>query len=62
MADSLKSDTVQVQASKTWDWGRVPAGEEEGEVWEDELGSFNANLVDNCSSKDKFLALKMGRR
>ncbi|HAR41252.1 MAG TPA: hypothetical protein DCS07_01245 [Bdellovibrionales bacterium] len=49
---------------KTWDWGRIPkAVEEEGEIWEDELGSFKANLFDNCASKDRYLTLiKRGRK
>lgn len=49
-------------ASQTWNWGKVSDITEEGaEIWEDELGSFKANLPDNCSSKDKYLALKTRR-
>jgi tetratricopeptide (TPR) repeat protein len=58
---------------KVWDWGRSLASESEKEVgdetgengpeiWEDELGSFKANLFDNCSSKDKYLSLKVKRK
>ena len=36
--------------------------DENGEIWEDELGSFKANLFDNCSSKDKYLAIRVKRR
>ncbi|MGZ3688034.1 MAG: hypothetical protein ACXVBW_07030, partial [Bdellovibrionota bacterium] len=39
-----------------WDWGRAPSSA--GEIWEDELGSFQADLFDNCSSKEKYLALR----
>ncbi|MDR3607387.1 MAG: hypothetical protein P4M08_08405 [Oligoflexia bacterium] len=46
-------------ASKVWDWGKASNITEDGaEIWEDELGSFKANLPDNCESKDKYLALK----
>jgi len=51
-------------AQKVWDWGRVVASSgdsEAGEIWEDELGSFKAAVFDNCSSKDRYLALKMKR-
>ncbi|MGK5084936.1 hypothetical protein WDW37_16735 [Bdellovibrionota bacterium FG-1] len=63
LAQKLREDRYEGGAH-TWDWGRSPAGidEEGGEVWEDELGSFAANLYDNCSSKDRYLALKSGRK
>jgi tetratricopeptide (TPR) repeat protein len=62
MAAKMKDDRRE-PASKSWDWGKAQSGleEEGGEVWEDELGSFAANLVDNCSSKDKYLAIHAGR-
>jgi hypothetical protein len=60
---------------KVWDWGRTLASEADKEVnddnngdstgpeiWEDELGSFKANLFDNCSSKDKYLSLRIKRK
>lgn len=28
------------------------------EVWDDELGSFKADLFDNCSSKDRYMTVK----
>jgi hypothetical protein len=57
-AKKMKDD-AQKQVGQVLDWGRVPANSDDGgEIWEDELGSFKANLYDNCSSKDKFLALK----
>ena len=44
---------------KVWDWGLTNMlGDEEGEIWEDELGSFGANMFDNCSSKERYLALR----
>lgn len=42
-----------------WNWGKVEGGlSGQGEVWEDELGSFKADLFNNCSSKEKYLQLK----
>ncbi|MCM2278521.1 MAG: hypothetical protein NDJ89_10645 [Oligoflexia bacterium] len=63
IAQKLKDEKDRAQAGKVWDWGRAPAGTEDAaEIWEDELGSFKADLFDNCSSKDKYLALRMKRR
>ena len=45
---------------EVWVWGGATA--EGGEVWEDELGSFRAELFDNCSSKEKYLSVKKRRR
>ncbi len=57
LAKKMKDDHEKTK-ELTWDWGRAPAGTEEAsEIWEDELGSFKADLFDNCSSKDKFMAL-----
>ncbi len=63
LAKELDDDADRAPASKVWDWGRtkVASENEDVEVWEDELGSFKADVVDNCSSKDKYLALK-GKR
>lgn len=63
MAKELDDDADRAPASKVWDWGRtkVATEGEEVEVWEDELGSFKADVVDNCSSKDKYVALKAKR-
>lgn len=63
IAQKLKDEHKRETGAKTMDWGRAPASldEEGGEVWEDELGSFAANLYDNCSSKDKYLAIRAGR-
>lgn len=50
-------------ASQVWNWGRTAASSnEETEIWEDELGAFKASLFDNCSSKNKYLSVKMRRR
>jgi tetratricopeptide (TPR) repeat protein len=49
-------------ASQVWNWGKASDITEEGaEIWEDELGSFKANLPDNCSREDRYLALKTRR-
>jgi tetratricopeptide (TPR) repeat protein len=65
VAQDLNEDQKKEESAKVWDWGRAPAqaedGEERVEIWEDELGSFKANLFDNCSNKDKYLALKRRR-
>jgi hypothetical protein len=63
IAQKLKDEQKREATAKSYDWGRAPASldEEGGEVWEDELGSFAANLFDNCSSKDRYLALRAGR-
>jgi hypothetical protein len=60
MAKQMKDDKARASRDQVWDWGRaVASDEEQTEIWEDELGSFKADLFDNCSSKDKFLALKL---
>jgi hypothetical protein len=42
-------------------WGKAPGMDgEDGEIWEDELGSFRADLPDNCANQERFLALKPG--
>jgi tetratricopeptide (TPR) repeat protein len=59
VAEKLKNEHQKVAKEKTWDWGHISTGgDENAEIWEDELGSMKADLFDNCSSKDKFLALK----
>jgi hypothetical protein len=62
--DLDNEDADRAPASKVWDWGRtrIASDNDNVEVWEDELGSFKADMVDNCSSKDKYLALKGRRR
>ncbi len=42
-------------------WGKAPGLDgEDGEIWEDELGSFRADLPDNCANQERYLALKPG--
>jgi tetratricopeptide (TPR) repeat protein len=62
MAHDLDNQESGTSASKTWNWGRAPGSDDSSEIWEDELGSFKANLYDNCASKDRFLALKTVQR
>ena len=62
IARKMKDDTTG-PAERVWDWGRALASAEgDTEIWEDELGSFKANLYNNCSSKDRYLALKLNHR
>ena len=52
IASGMKDDRTAPE--KVWNWGHVPnAGTDElkAEIWEDELGSFKANLFDNCSAR-----------
>jgi len=59
-AKKMSDDHQQATADKVWDWGHAPVSNDEyAEVWEDELGSFKANLYDNCSSKDRFLSIRL---
>jgi hypothetical protein len=60
IAERMKDQAKKSSSDKVWNWGRTVASdsEEGGEIWEDELGSFKADLVDNCSSKDKYLAIR----
>jgi hypothetical protein len=63
IAKAMRDEHNAVMRSKVWDWGRTIAGSNEAsEIWEDELGSFQANLYDNCSSKDKYLSISQKRR
>ncbi len=60
MLAKLETEGESAAASQVWDWGRSSNFvEESAEVWEDELGSFKADLNDNCSNRDRYLALKM---
>lgn len=59
----IKATTTEnekrMPAGSSLDWGRVGTlTEGSQELWEDEIGSFKANLNDQCSNKEKFLALK----
>ena len=60
IARGFKAEGQKSGEEKTWDWGRAKSdNDENSEIWEDELGSFKANLYDNCSSKERFLALRV---
>jgi hypothetical protein len=45
-------------AGQVWEWGSVKSSSSKVEIWEDELGAFKADVVDNCSNKNKYLALR----
>jgi tetratricopeptide (TPR) repeat protein len=70
VAKQFKADQG-LAPDQVWNWGRSLANENADEnpdtsqgpeIWEDELGSFKANLFDNCSSKDKYLSLRIRRK
>ena len=53
------ADRSAIATDKIWEWGRgSPLADKWSEIWVDEIGSFKANLMDNCSSKEKYLAIK----
>ncbi len=59
VAQQLKGQGQGNNEDQVWNWGTSRSGLYGGEeVWEDELGSFKADLYDNCSSKEKYLAVK----
>ena len=48
-----RPDRKKVNAEAVWDWGRVPGGitgggEDDGEVWDDEIGYLHAKIKDSC--------------
>jgi len=46
-------------ATRVWNWGKVSFSlDGDNEIWEDELGSFKADVYDNCENKEKYLAIK----
>ncbi len=57
VAQKLKDERNEISHQTQLNWGTMNAGED-AEVWEDELGSVFANVFDNCSSKDRYLAVK----
>ena len=62
VAMKIKEENQRSSNEKTWNWGAsFTSLDEDSEIWEDELGSFQANLFDNCSSKDRYLALRKVR-
>ena len=59
LAAKIREDQIKVSANRVWNWGHAPAlSDGWAEIWEDELGSFKSDLYDNCSSKEKYLAIK----
>lgn len=55
-AEDLKAKRRADMASQVYIWG-APQKNREGlsEVWDDEFGTTSANLVDNCSNREKYL-------
>jgi hypothetical protein len=64
VAQKFKNDDKKaVDNSKVYKWGYTNDGlDGSGEIWEDELGSFKADLHDNCSNKEKFLAIQVQKK
>jgi len=59
VADEIEAKKKAAAKSKVWSWGQVSGGIfGNEEIWEDELGSFKAQLVNNCSTKKKFVQIK----
>jgi hypothetical protein len=55
----IKSQDKSTETSTTWNWGSTKIGaEDSGEIWEDEIGSFSADLSDQCENKDKYLQIE----
>lgn len=58
VAQELKNEDEETKAERVWNWGHVTTDfDGTAEIWEDELGSFKADIYDNCTSKDRYLAL-----
>ncbi len=56
-------DQKAVDSSKVYKWGYTNDGlDGSGEIWEDELGSFKADLHDNCNNKEKYLAIQVNKK
>ncbi len=61
-AQNLKESNRKSEAARVWNWGQIAIGDEqESEIWEDEVGSFRADLEDNCNSKDRYLSVKFSQ-
>lgn len=55
----VNAEKNRVRADKVWNWGSAPIGSDAWtEVWEDEIGAFQSNLFNNCSNKERYLAIK----
>ena len=61
----LNDEQKKSSKEKVWNWGKaaynITDDEESHEIWEDELGSFKADLFDNCSSKERYLSVKLNK-
>lgn len=58
-AKELHQEERRVASVESYNWGSMNTNlDGDGEVWEDELGSAQANLVNNCASKEKYLTIK----
>jgi hypothetical protein len=52
-AAKARPDRKKVDPEAVWDWGRIPGGvtgggDEDGEVWDDEIGYLHAKIKDSC--------------
>lgn len=58
-----QEDSQKPAAATVWDWGKVSGGVGGSqEIWEDELGSYRAELSDNCANKDRYITVKKQER
>jgi hypothetical protein len=58
-SDFRKADEKkETRKVPVWRWGGVSIDDEEGEVWEDELGWYSGELDDECSNKNRYIKLK----
>lgn len=58
-AKQIDDQSQGKKASTDWNWGKVEGGlSGQGEVWEDEVGSFKADVVNNCASKEKYMQIR----
>jgi hypothetical protein len=54
----FKQNMQERDSSEVWNWGVIDPNSDNVEIWEDELGGFQASLRDNCKNKQKYLALR----
>ncbi|MCM0606406.1 MAG: hypothetical protein KA715_09980 [Xanthomonadaceae bacterium] len=58
-AKQIDDQNQSKKTSTDWNWGKVEGGlSGQGEVWEDEVGSFKADVVNNCASKEKYMQIR----
>ncbi len=58
MSEDWKLEAQPTRAARVWNWGSLLSKGEKTEVWQDEVGSLQANLSDQCANKQKYLQLK----